>query len=497
MRWLKAQRAVFGFSLALLLAIGGPFGQTATAQEAKTPKLDVDAPVASLLQASPDTDAQLANLATSLLKARANTEISHSTYQEGVRYFRLNHPQFYGNFFGHPYYATYDVHYLQMARYRSLASTEADPLTGLPGLFSCNPVWYDPAFGGTCEGFKYASSEFLILPSGFSPSRPASSRCSQTVAEGFCMQPVDLAGLIEPNASDNSQRSSAHYDADDREQRGTAGDPPPRDVPSRSENTRPSEDTDHTSRISSIDAPPSSPSVEGEKLAKSPDRTEPALTRVRRIEVPTDVNTSLQRKAAALKRTEAKLHLRRRIQREYGNPRNLSPKERARLTSHLGETMYPNRTEGEISVQGSREREDSKEAVPGSEEARRMSERSILREIKIRRQKNGDRLSAEERREVMSTVQRLADRQNARRVNSRNGRSDRLRRQAESSRDRDHALENRSPRPPSDADQPQTETDRSASEPPRSDRPEARPERSSPPDRSRPTDDSSDDETEN
>jgi hypothetical protein len=113
----------------------------------------------------------------------------------------------------------------------------------------------------------------------------------------------------------------------------------------------------------------------------------------------------------------------------------------------------------------------------------------------IRRQKNGDRLSAEERREVMSTVRRVAERQNARRVNSRNGRSDRLRQQAESSRD--HALENQSPRPPSDADQPQTETDRSASEPPRSDRPEARPERPSPSDRSRTTDDSSDDETEN
>jgi len=95
---------------------------------------------------------------------------------------------------------------------------------------------------------------------------------------------------------------------------------------------------------------------------------------------PPIVNTFLQRKAAVLKRTEAKLRLRRRIQREYGNPRSLSPKERARLTSHLGETMYPNRTEGEISVQGSREREDSGETVPGLEAARRMSERLTLRE---------------------------------------------------------------------------------------------------------------------
>ena len=124
MRWFKAPHAVLGFSLALLLAIVGPLGKTASAQEAEPSDFDVNAPVASLRTADLSTDQQRVRLATKLLKARADTEISHDAYRKGVLYFQNHHPGFYGNFFGDPFYATYDVDYQRLVRERQLAAPE-------------------------------------------------------------------------------------------------------------------------------------------------------------------------------------------------------------------------------------------------------------------------------------------------------------------------------------------------------------------------------------
>ena len=83
MRWLKAP-PVLDFSLALLLAIVGPLGKMASAQEAEPSDFDVNAPVASLRTADLSTDQQRVRLVMKLLKARADTKISHDAYRKGV-----------------------------------------------------------------------------------------------------------------------------------------------------------------------------------------------------------------------------------------------------------------------------------------------------------------------------------------------------------------------------------------------------------------------------
>ena len=380
--------SILSLSLVLLLAAATPLGQTASAQESETSAFDVDKPMISLREADLSTEQQRVHVATQLLKARANTKIGYSTYRDGVQYFKEHHPQFYGNFFGDPFYATFDVNYLQMARHRSLASIEAAPLTGLPGLFACNPVSYDPAFGGDCEGLQDVSSAFFILPFGISPDRispylrqRAKRHCSQTIAMGLCMHTVDFAGLLESDTFNGSRQSHAHHDTGDQEQRGTVGDPLPRDIPPSMEN-RPSENAENTKRISSTNASSSSPSVGGGERAKVPERIEHTSPSVRRIEVPATVDASLQHKASSLKRTEAKLRLQQQIRQKYGGRKNLSPRERARLTSRLGETTY---LEGERSGVPGRPGGEQADAPAGNHGSSRTHQETASRSEKIER----------------------------------------------------------------------------------------------------------------
>lgn len=172
------------------------------------------------------------------------------------------------------------------------------------------------------------------------------------------MQPVDLAGLIESNAPDNPRHSYAHYDTGNQEQRDTVGDPPPRDIPPGMENTRAFKGAHKTARISSTNASPPSPSFGGGERAKAPERIEQTRPPVRRIKIPADVDASLQRKASSLKRTEAKLRLQRQISQKYGGRENLSPRERARLTSRLGETTYLDGERGDVAGRSDGEHAD-------------------------------------------------------------------------------------------------------------------------------------------
>lgn len=125
---------------------------------------DPASPVASLRRATPDTTADLVSLARDLQEARAYADISFAEYREGVRFFRTNHPAFYGNYFGDPLYATYDVQYHRTARAALAASRAIHPENSfwrIDGFF-CAPYSYDPAFG--CRGLSFAPSEFFVLP---------------------------------------------------------------------------------------------------------------------------------------------------------------------------------------------------------------------------------------------------------------------------------------------------------------------------------------------
>lgn len=147
--------------------------QTARTQE--TP-FDPAAPVASLRRANPDSREDLVSLAKSLQAARADTEISFDEYREGVRFFRTNYPAFYGNYFGDPFYATYDVQYQRTARAAWLAGLDVNPHRGFRSMtgFLCAPHGYDPAFG--CRSWAYRPSDFFSLPSVFALSGLESAR---------------------------------------------------------------------------------------------------------------------------------------------------------------------------------------------------------------------------------------------------------------------------------------------------------------------------------
>ncbi|MCS4193819.1 hypothetical protein GGP50_002042 [Salinibacter ruber] len=114
------------------------------------------------------SDRALVRQATRLLKERADTEISQSAYRDRLNNFRTEHPDFYGNFFGDPFYATYDLRYTRLAELRQRINTFINPQNSIRNTasFYCNPLTYDPAFNGRCRGFTFAASDFFLLPSG-------------------------------------------------------------------------------------------------------------------------------------------------------------------------------------------------------------------------------------------------------------------------------------------------------------------------------------------
>lgn len=154
---------ILAFTISVFLTTASVSPQFARAQQ---PSFDVEDPLPSLKRAlvHTTTDTQLVEVATALLKAREDMEISYSTFRKGIWEFRTRHPDFYGNFFGDPFYATYDVDYFKMDRLRSLAALEVDPFGELAGMFACNPLGYDPAFGGWCRGFSFPIEDFFLSP---------------------------------------------------------------------------------------------------------------------------------------------------------------------------------------------------------------------------------------------------------------------------------------------------------------------------------------------
>lgn len=353
---------VAGLLLGLLLLATGGAAHIAAAQ---APSLDTDEPIQLFEQAirTADSDTQLVSLATALQKARADTEINSQEYQRGVHFFRQHHPGFYGNFFGDPFYATYDARYMRLARKRQSVEPDINPESSFRNnqWFFCSPFAYDPAFDGQCRGTEFLASDFFFLPAGpaFMHQDPASrrERVSPTLARrgtGFPIRPVKP----DPPNPDTSNTTIADVDTPDRPT-------PDRSAPDE------------------VEAPPAVESGADLELASSvPDKIAPLEWEAQ----------------AVLERSEAISRIRTLIQR----------------------------------------------------------------------QKNGDRLSIEERREMMSTLRHMARQQNGRSTYAANARSNGLQRRIELPGDRDqqNGSPDRSPRPSSDVTRPQidrTEIDRSSS----------------------------------
>jgi len=136
-------------------------------QDVREGAVDPNNPVRSLRRADPESRAELVSLAKGLQAARADTEISYSEYREGVHFFRTNYPAFYGNYFGDPFYATYDIQYHTTAQAAWLAGLDVNPWRNFRDVtaFLCAPHGYDPAFG--CRSWAYAPSDFFFLPDVF------------------------------------------------------------------------------------------------------------------------------------------------------------------------------------------------------------------------------------------------------------------------------------------------------------------------------------------
>ena len=176
------------------------------------------------------SDRALVKRATRLLEERSNSEISQATYRDRLNNFRTDHPDFYGNFFGDPFYATYDLQYTRLAELRQRINTFVNPQNSVRSTasFYCSPFSYDPNFGGVCRGFQYAASDFFFLPSGsFSPSLPPnlSSRSDVTFAQVY--GPSSRPSLMGYEAGNGHHRpvaeanrpSTAPVLADNREER--------------------------------------------------------------------------------------------------------------------------------------------------------------------------------------------------------------------------------------------------------------------------------------
>lgn len=394
-----ARSVLTGLVLGLLLVALAAEPHPATAQQST---FNPDQPVQSLEQAvvNAESDSKLVALATALQKARADTKISHQEYRDGVQVFRQHHPGFYGNFFGDPFYATYDARYMRLALERQLAEPDINPQNSFKtnDWFFCAPFTYDPAFGGRCRGFTFAVADFFILPFG-----PAFGR--QELASRRTRVPERLARRgVAPRT-----RSMGSISSEPDTSRPPIADVP---TPERPESGRPAPDEIEATDLAGADV----------DLAPTPDK----------ISVPDAI----------------------------------APPER---------TVEP-------------------EARTAPDHVKTVSRVRAL----VRRKQDGDRLSAEERQEVISALQRTAERQTAVRTRF-TEQSHRLPQRADARMDRNVGSPHRPSRSSPGAIRPQVDrvgVDRSASPTARRDRSDAMSERSSGRDRSD-SDDSSDGGTRN
>jgi hypothetical protein len=280
-------------SLVLLLAavlLAGPVGGTQTAS-AQAPALNGNLPLSSLPAAirTAQAESTLVSLATTLLRAREETTISHAAYRDGVRAFRELRPTFYGNFFGDPFFASYDVRYQRLTRERQAVEVNLNPAKRFRDgtALACAPMSYDPAFGGVCRGVRFAASDFFFLPSflAFRASAPPSF-------------PSLLPDM--PTTAGTQQTPTA-----------------------RAENTR---------------EPGRAPTPLGP--------TAPAETRPSdRGRVP-DVAARMQAAASRMRRVEVRTRLQRLIDEEYGGRENLTPRQQSRLATEAARLLSsPNERE--------------------------------------------------------------------------------------------------------------------------------------------------------
>jgi hypothetical protein len=258
------------------------------------------------------SDRALVRQATRLLKERADAEISLSAYRDRLNNFRTEHPDFYGNFFGDPFYATYDLRYTRLAELRQRINIFINPQNSIQNTvsFYCNPLTYDPAFNGQCRGFSFAASDFFLLPSG--PGFGQRDLPSARGHDWILTARRDIG--IRPRSVDPASR------VPDTSRIPGGGAPTP-DRPT------PDPSTSDAAEAVAIDAPPSS-------APETPTQTPSRL--VSEIEVPDAVRTRMQETASSLERTETLLRIRQEIRRrsERGE---LSLLERARVAQQIAE----------------------------------------------------------------------------------------------------------------------------------------------------------------
>ena len=277
------------FVAAVAVALVFATADVARAQ-AQVPEVTGEESLAAFSEAvrSADTDAILVDLATALLDARENTQISYDTFRDGIWIFSNYQPNFYGNFFGDPFAATYDASYIKMDRIRRHVGYDVDPRNGLAGMFACNPLTYDPAFDRSCRGFRFAMADFFFLPLRPKPSSFA----------------PDLAMLAT-----SAPRGAALGRGDDG-RRGRHG----------------------THQIASSTPATAQPSENTE--VRSTDRPGNA------VEVPADAAARMQETAATLRRAELERQMREEIEARYGDAETLTPRQRAQVARRFAERQW-------------------------------------------------------------------------------------------------------------------------------------------------------------
>jgi len=309
---LLSRLSTLSLTLAVLVVATGASPRTATAQ---APAFDADKPILSLRQTAvtAESDSRLAELATALMKARADTKIRHSTYQEGVQYFKLNHPEFYGNFFGDPFYATYDANYFRMARLRYLASLEVNPFQpSLSNMFFCNPLAFDPAFRGKCRGFRYVSEFFLVPPRYRADYRSRGHR--GLFASLFPLESVGGTAVQESRRVTDRSTGESRRGPDSELRR------------------RP--DTLRTPSNPSGDGTGPDPSSDPEPIEV--DRPSP------QVQLPSDLRTVMREKVSSLAQSEKYFRIRQLKEKWFGD-RDLSSQERFMFARHLSEVLSSER----------------------------------------------------------------------------------------------------------------------------------------------------------